>query len=78
MWPKSKKRADSYLPEKPKAMGDVNEWRERLLLGAGFEDADAASLAREHGVDLHELLELVERGCPPELAVRIMAPLDDT
>jgi hypothetical protein len=27
-------------------------------------------------VDLHQLLELVDRGCPPELAVRILAPLD--
>ena len=27
-------------------------------------------------VDLHELLVLVDRGCPPELAARILAPLD--
>jgi hypothetical protein len=26
---------------------------------------------------LHALIELVERGCPPELALRILAPLDD-
>jgi hypothetical protein len=56
--------------------GDVTEWRERLLVEAGFEAADATSLAREHEVDFHALLELVERGCPPELAIRITAPLD--
>jgi hypothetical protein len=27
--------------------------------------------------DLHALIELVERGCPPALAVRILGPLDD-
>jgi hypothetical protein len=27
-------------------------------------------------VDLHELLVLVDRGCPPPLAARILAPLD--
>jgi hypothetical protein len=26
--------------------------------------------------DLHQLIELVEQGCPPELAVRILAPLE--
>ena len=26
--------------------------------------------------DLHALIELVEHGCPPLLAVRILAPLD--
>ena len=33
-------------------------------------------LSRECAVDLHALIELVERGCPPPLAARIMAPLD--
>jgi hypothetical protein len=33
-------------------------------------------LARKR-IDLHELLELVDAGCPPELAARILSPLDD-
>ena len=33
-------------------------------------------LARDPRYDLHALIELVERGCPPELAVRILAPLE--
>jgi hypothetical protein len=28
-------------------------------------------------MDLHAMIELVERGCPPELAARIVAPFDD-
>lgn len=35
----------------------------------------AASLASDVRLDLHELLQLIDRGCPPELAARILAPL---
>ena len=52
-------------------------WRENRLRVAGFEWETAARLARHQAVDLHELLELVDRGCPPHLAARILAPLDD-
>ena len=46
------------------------------LLKAGFDSALAASMATERTVDLHALIELVERGCPPRIAARILAPLD--
>jgi hypothetical protein len=45
------------------------------LVEAGFPHALAARLAAEPGVDVHALLALVDRGCPPELAARILAPL---
>jgi hypothetical protein len=51
-------------------------WRRGRLREAGFERDSAERLSREGGVDLHALIELVERGCPPPLAARIMAPLD--
>jgi hypothetical protein len=51
-------------------------WSEHLLLRAGFAPALAASIARRRDIDLHALIELVERGCPPELAAQILAPLD--
>ena len=54
----------------------IVRWRERQLRGAGFGGELAASLAADPQFDLHELIELVERGCPPPLAVRILAPLD--
>ena len=56
----------------------VRQWRERTLVSAGFDDAVAARLAGEPEVDLHALLELVDRGCPPHLASRIFAPLSAT
>ena len=51
-------------------------WREARLRVAGFEWDTASQLARDQAVDLHALLELVDRGCPPHLAARILAPLE--
>jgi hypothetical protein len=50
-------------------------WRAQRLRGAGFPLELADRLARERRIDVHALLELVDRGCPPELAARILAPL---
>jgi hypothetical protein len=55
---------------------DIQAWREQRLLAAGFDDRVAFDFAQDEAVDLHELLELVDRGCPPHLAARILAPLD--
>jgi len=52
-------------------------WRREQLVDSGFPPPVAARLARDSRYDLHALIELVERGCPPALAVRILAPLDD-
>jgi hypothetical protein len=55
----------------------VERWRSSCLRAAGFP----AELARELGddcrYDVHALIELAERGCPPELAARILTPLDE-
>jgi hypothetical protein len=51
-------------------------WRRARLRRAGFDTALTEELSHECAVDLHALIELVERGCPPALAARIMAPLD--
>ena len=50
------------------------QWRVQRLLSAGFDVELADRLARQESVDLHEVL-LVDRGCPPPLAARIVAPL---
>ncbi len=53
------------------------EWRRDRLVDAGFPRELATRLARDEGYDLHALIELVERGCPPSLAARILSPLDE-
>lgn len=52
-------------------------WRGRLLIEAGFPATLAARMAATRGVDIHELLKLVDKGCPPELAVRIAGPVGE-
>ena len=56
----------------------VVDWRRRMLVRAGFAPPLAQTLARDARYDLHALIELTERGCPPELAGRILAPLGST
>jgi len=50
----------------------VERWRTAELMRVGFAGDDAVALAARLDVDLHEAIELIERGCPPELAVRIL------
>jgi hypothetical protein len=57
--------------------GDVVSWRRDRLADAGFPRDVALRLANDRRYDVHALIELLERGCPPELAVRISAPLED-
>ena len=54
----------------------VTEWRASRLREAGFSPQLADVLARDCAYDLHAVLELVDRGCPADLAARILAPLD--
>jgi hypothetical protein len=55
---------------------DLIRWRRGRLRRAGFEPALAELMACDCAMDLHALLGLVDRGCPPHLAARILAPLD--
>lgn len=50
----------------------VERWRAEALARAGYEPVDALELAARQDVDLHEAIELVERGCPVDLAVQIL------
>jgi hypothetical protein len=56
---------------------ELREWRRARLINAGFSPELATALGFDARMDLHDLLELVDRGCPPHLAARILAPLDD-
>jgi hypothetical protein len=55
---------------------EVVAWRTQQLVRVGVAPQPAAVLAEDPTVDLHALLDLVDRGCPPQLAARILAPLD--
>lgn len=55
----------------------VIAWRAERLARTGLAPEVAARIAADSAYDLHALFELVDRGCPPELAVRIVAPLGE-
>jgi len=61
---------------RPNDNAAVRAWRREQLVEAGFERERAQRLAQDGRWDLHALLELIDRGCPPGLAERIVAPLD--
>ena len=50
----------------------VLEWRFSQLTRSGFTADDALVLAIHADVDLHRAADLVARGCPPSLALRIL------
>jgi len=60
------------LPQPPPP--SILAWRKRVLGHAGFSPELATALASNGAYDLHETLKLLRRGCPPQLAARILAP----
>jgi hypothetical protein len=50
----------------------IERWRTEVLSRAGYDAEGAEQLARRTDVDLHLAVELVERGCPPPLALEIL------
>ena len=76
MWPRPSHAPVPVPAPVAESPDDVAGWRRRRLVRAGFDAELAASLAADCAIDLHALIELVERGCPPPLAARILTPLD--
>ena len=50
----------------------IERWRLEMLERAGYGHDAAAQLASRHDVDLHAAIELVERGCSHDIALRIL------
>ena len=50
----------------------IERWRAEELERAGYEPRAAGRLAVRHDVDLHAAVDLLERGCPTDLALRIL------
>jgi hypothetical protein len=47
-------------------------WRFKQLCRSGFELELATTIAARMDVELHAALDLVEQGCPPDVAARIL------
>ena len=61
-------------PKQRRGLAVVN-WRQLELEQCGFPRTLAARVARDERYDLHQLIGLVQQGCSPALAVRILSPL---
>ena len=65
-------QADAPEESAPDPSARVLGWRIERLLAVGFDSDAAFVLALDRDVDLHQATELVERGCPPQTAFRIL------
>jgi hypothetical protein len=50
----------------------VERWRTETLERVGYDRESAALLAGRPDVDLHLAIELIEHGCPTEIAIQIL------
>jgi hypothetical protein len=50
----------------------IEAWRAEALERAGYRASDAAAIAIRHDIDLHRATDLLQMGCPEELALRIL------
>jgi hypothetical protein len=51
---------------------EVVAWRVEQLLRAGADRFCAVILAKRSHVDLHDAVDLLERGCPSQMALEIL------
>jgi hypothetical protein len=52
--------------------GLIEAWRAQALERAGYPADAAVAIAARHDIDLHQAVDLLEAGCPLELALRIV------
>jgi hypothetical protein len=50
----------------------IVRWRSEELERAGYSPDGAAALAARLDIDLHEAIDIVKRGCPADIALRIL------
>ena len=53
-------------------LDQVVAWRAEALERAGYPADAAVEIAGRHDIDLHRAVDLLEAGCPVELALRII------
>jgi hypothetical protein len=50
----------------------IENWRHEALRRAGYDRKSAVVLAASHDVDLHQAVDLLQRGCTVDLALQIL------
>ena len=62
---------DIYVVEQTE-IERIERWRAEELERAGYKPRAAGRLAVRHDVDLHTAVDLLQRGCPIDLALQIL------
>ena len=52
--------------------GLIEAWRAEALERAGYPAEAAEEIAARHDIDLHQATDLLQAGCPVDLALRIV------
>ena len=68
---------DTLRRRRPDGRQRLVDWRRHYLACVGVDAELAATVGGDLRWDLHALLQLLDRGCPPHLAARICAPADE-
>ena len=50
----------------------IERWRAEKLERAGYDPRSAAKIAIRPDIDLHAAVDLLARGCAPDLALKIL------
>lgn len=50
----------------------IERWRAEELERAGYEPRAAATIAVRPDIDLHLAVDILARGCPPDVALKIL------
>ena len=53
-------------------MDRIEQWRHEALERAGYDPESALVLAASHDIDLHDAVNLLNRGCSVDLALQIL------
>jgi hypothetical protein len=64
--------AETNISVTPTEQELVERWRAEELERAGYPEDVAAELAMRNDVDLHYAVELLRKGCSPQLAADIL------
>jgi hypothetical protein len=63
--------AQEQLPEITE-LERIERWRADELIRVGYDAEQAMTLAVRHDIDLHTAAQLLENGCPTDLALQIL------
>jgi len=60
------------IAQREAAFEEILDWRFEQLRRVGYDRDEAQLVSRRLDVDLHQAVDLLERGCPSKVALEIL------